>query len=121
MTQPLAMIDGRLGQRLHNFYPDRATVRRAVITRDGSGAEVLTYSEVLYADVPCRIRPVSGGEVEDIDQTFTRTTHRIAFQNPQAGIGTEDRATIAGQDYDLILVQLDSAGHATYLDVEVVT
>lgn len=121
MTRPL--VDSRLGKRLGPHFYDRVgTVQVATVTRGAAGSKDKAYSDdATRENLPCRISPVGGGELERSDQVLTIVTHRIALQEKHPSIVTGERFRVGSDLYDILLVQTDSADHATYLDVEVVT
>lgn len=125
MTRPL--IDQRLGLRLEtHFYPDSVTIQTATFTRGTAGSKVPTWTDDPdRTDIPCRIAPTGGGEVERTDQVLTNITHRIGLVE-DFGIRTGERAVAevtpdgVAQTFDIILVETDSQTHATYLNCLVV-
>jgi len=125
MTRTL--IDSRLSARLTpQFYPDRLTVQTSTVTRAAAGSQVKAWADdPSRTDLPCRIAPTGGGEVERTDQVLTNIDHRIGLASDY-GITTEERIVCSvtpdgvAQTFDVILVETDSQAHATYLNVLVV-
>ena len=122
-----SLIDPRLSQRLElTFYPDLLTVQTSTIGRGAAGSQVKTWAtDPARTDLPCRISPTGGGEIERTDQVLTNIDHRIGLAS-DFGITTEERIVCSvtpdgvAQTFDVILVETDSQSHATYLNVLVV-
>jgi len=119
------LIDTRLSDRLTpRFYPDSGTVQVATITRATAGSQVKAWADdPTRKDIPCRVSPTGGGEIERDDQVLTPITHRIGLTSDY-GITTDERFVASSPDgettFDIILVETDSQSHATYLNCQVV-
>lgn len=86
---------------------DRCAIHRKTMVSDGGGGEVETW-QTIASDVPCRIRPIGGGETNE-DTTaggriMDETTHLLALPAGQ-DIEHEDRVTVDGVVYDVTLVR----------------
>jgi len=119
MGRPI--VSPRMLTRLHEFYPSTVTIQEATEPRDTYGGYSQVWAnKVGYVDLDCRLSPAGGKEVKKPDQTYVVATHIISIAGYYPGIHEKDRAIIAAQPFDILLVENDGQGDTTRLLVEIV-
>jgi len=111
----------RMLMALRDFYPSRCTIQVATSSQDSHGQERPTWATLKdHGSLPCAIGPSGGQEVERRDQTYARTTHRIALQGHSPLIDETMQAVVDDAPYTIVLVEHDSHSQGTSLLVELV-
>lgn len=61
-----------------SFLTQRATIKVLSATRDSSGGVLNTWNTV-HSNVPCLVRPISGGVMREEEKDGSMATHAIMF------------------------------------------
>jgi hypothetical protein len=116
------VIDPRMLDALHRFFPATATILEPTITvRSGTGEPVDGQAVPRHVDVPCSVtvdQSSRRGELHHSDGTVVRNPRRIALRGHFPDVTERMRATVGGVTFDILAVEHDSQGKTTYLAVE---
>ena len=117
------LIDSNLLTHLSRFYSARCTIRYYTVDNlDSFGQPQPVWLDFpAHVDLPCAIAPSGGREAKRPDMTVVTSTHIIAMAGYHPTIKPKMRAVIAGQEYDILSVEVDSRSKTTRLMAEVVT
>ena len=116
------MFSTLLFDALERFYPDTVKIQGSTVTQDGYGGTVETWADIQgLTALPCAIAPATGGEQKRADMTLVVGSHVISIAGFYNTIAEHDRAVVAGVNYDILLVRLDSHRKMTSLAVQIVT
>lgn len=116
-----AIVHPRLHQALAAFYPSTCTIQQAALTQDASGHPVPAWSDLAgHAALSARLSPIGGTERKTASQIYSVATHVINLAGSYPAITAKMRAVIAGQSYDILLVEQDGQTASTRLVAEVV-
>lgn len=61
-----------------NFLTQRATIKSLSAGRDSSGGVTNSWTTI-HANVPCLVRPISGGVMREEEKDGSMATHAIMF------------------------------------------
>ena len=104
-----------------DFFPQSCAIQQAAKTQNTTGAEVKTWADVPgWSAIPCRMAASGGGERRMPNETYAEITNRIVLSGQFNGLISEMRAVVNGTNYDIILVEPDSEGITTRLNVRLV-
>jgi SPP1 family predicted phage head-tail adaptor len=110
----------RMMTGLRNFYPDTCTIQQATANRDGHGQPIDSWDNIAgLVDLPCRVSPLSGREVEKATQEFSSQVVTISLKGAHV-ISTVNRVLTNGVTYNIRQVDHDGQGVNTRLIGEVV-
>jgi hypothetical protein len=115
------LIHPSMMARLHEFYPTTVTIQEPTEVQGPYGdIDLVWANKIGYVDLDCRLSPAGGKELKRPDQTYVVASHIISIAGYYPGIDEIDRAVIAAQNYDILMVESDGQGDSTRLAVEVV-
>lgn len=100
MNRPL--IDARMLDRLHRFFPDLATVEEVTEVRDAMGFPTETWANLPgHVDLPARIGETSAEERMATDSTYASATHKCLLRGHYPAIHSGNRLVSGGVVYDI--------------------
>jgi len=103
----------------HSLMNTTVDVKTVARTRDVYGTWTETETN-RYADMPCRIQPISGKEQAYYNSKRTRVSHRLFCEGTYIGITEQD--VVVDTDsirYDVKLVRnIDKMGHHFEIDMQ---
>ncbi len=120
-TKPLTRPG--LMSALRNFYPQLCTIQtNTPAAQDTFGAQPTGWAnKANHVGLACVLETRAGRELKLPDETFAIAPYRIALAGAYPTIAVKDRATVGSVTIDILSVQTDSQGVATYLDGQLVT
>lgn len=118
-----AHVSGKLAAKMTPlFYDKTALIENYTSTINSRGEEENTYSTVGgMAAIPCRVSPVVEREEQQTAQMSSVQATHVATLAGVWAITPKMRATIVGVTYDIVAVDVDSAGYSTRLQLVVRT
>jgi len=117
------LINGNLLTSLSRFYPSVCDIQTYTNENQDSYGQPnpIWIDFVGHQDIPCSIAAAKGQEIKNQDMTIGIATHIIALAGYYPTITYKMRAVISGQNYDILLTEVDSHVTMTRLTVQVVT
>ncbi len=109
------IISPKLSGYLHRFFNQSVDIQSFTSTKGQYGEEVKTWTNSMQG-VKCRVAPKKDGEIQRDDKSFVVASHEIII-NGNYEITESDRAVLAGENFEILLVKHDSEGQNTYLSV----
>jgi len=101
----------------HNLMNRSVTVQKVAQTSDEFGSWVETWS-TRFADMPCRIQPLSGRERALYGRERTEVSHRMYCPGEYADISERDRVVDGTKAYEVVFVgNPDLSSHHLEIDL----
>lgn len=121
----MGLIDPSLIQGLGFLFSKRLAVQVNTPTQDGAGQPIEGWADLAgHASIPAVVSPVPPGKAPEVrrpDGTIVVAPFKALLQGHFPAIRETMRAVVAGQSYNVTLVQHDSQDLTTTLFLEVVT
>lgn len=116
-------IDPLMGLALDDFFASRCTIQARTATRDATGQATPAWADLAgHVAIHCQLYSKAAAyEQRQPAQTITVQQWTCALREAYPAITTLHRAVVDGTAYDVVGVSTDSAGHATYLTLELVS
>lgn len=110
----------RLSQSLSDFFPDEITIQEATEAIGAGGKRTYTWSALAgHTDIPGRVAPKGGREVQREDGNIAISTHTIALRDYYSNVRPFHRANDGTDVYDILLVERDGQSSYTRLTCEI--
>ena len=121
----MGLLDPSLIQGLGFLFNKRLTVQANTPTRDDAGQPIEGWADLAdHVDIPAVVSPVPAGKSPEMrrpDGTIVVAPFKALLQGHFPAIREAMRAVVAGQAYNITLVQHDSQDLTTTLFLEVVS
>lgn len=104
--------------RRSHFYPHVVDIQRGASSRSPSGANITGGYVTLYANVPARVQPTTGGEMRRPDGTLNVDAETIELAGSYSEIKSTDRVWWNGQAFNILRVDHAPADDRARLIVE---
>jgi head-tail adaptor len=116
-------IDPLMGLALDDFFASRCTIQSRTDARDAAGQSAPAWADLAgHLAIHCQLYSKPAGyESRQPAQTITVQQWTCALREAYPTVTTLHRCVVDGTAYDIVGVSTDSAGHATYLTLELVS